>query len=444
MDSFTVTWLGGIGATSYRYTLNGSLVTPTSQTSQTSNSATFTGLIPGTTYLLVVTAVNTLEEKSSLSKSITTLSPPLPTLEDIIQLQNTLNTTTTVQGATDAINTALTTNVEHVTIVAAAFMNSTPQMFTALVTNPAFIGTTVSIPSSIASVLYASFADKSTLDTRLPLKVNFPAIDGKVNPPIVGSNSKLAIDLTVDTYVPFRGCTGYGIHVIGGEQYFTTPSNSVGTLISVGDIITFTVDGGGTIVSKVADLDIVLIPYIAPRVICFLGSAPILTPSGYSRIDSLKVGNIVCTPAREAEGWEVGEGGEAIIEKIHKQVYMPGCDTNPYIIPQNKFGSHGRILISPRHKVAVAGEMIEARDLGLEQEVQYEKITYYNLQLTNASNMIVAGLEVESLQSLTRVNIPLETFNYIIANKYDGNLTDEIKKKCHLMDDGTMSVPILI
>jgi hypothetical protein len=58
--------------------------------------------------------------------------------------------------------------------------------------------------------------------------------------------------------------------------------------------------------------------------------------------------------------------------------------------------------------------------------------------------MIVAGLEVESLQSLTRVNIPLETFNYIIANKYDGNLTDEIKKKCHLMDDGTMSVPILI
>jgi hypothetical protein len=367
----------------------------------------------------------------------TALGIRVPTLEDVILLKNNWNNTITIQGATGAINTALSANLSNIVIVAAALLNETSHIFTALVNNPTFIGTTVIIPSSIAVVLYDKFTDKSTLDTRLPLKVNFPALDGSVSPPTAGSNSKLAIDLTVDAYVTFRGCAGYGIHVIAGEQYFTTPLNPIGAHINIGDILTFTVDGGGALVFKVADLDIVLIPYRAPpSVICFPGSALILTPNGYSRIDSLTVGDIVCTP---------GEGeGEVIIEKIHKEVYMPGCDTNPYIIPQNKFGSHGRILISPRHKVAVAGEMIEARDLGLEQEVQYEKITYYNLQLTNASNMIVAGLEVESLQSLTRVNIPLETFNYIIANKYDGNLTDEIKKKCHLMDDGTMSVPILI
>lgn len=88
--------------------------------------------------------------------------------------------------------------------------------------------------------------------------------------------------------------------------------------------------------------------------------------------------------------------------------------------------------------------MIEARDLGLEQEEQYEKITYYNLQVTCSENIIVAGIEVESLQALTRINIPMETFNYIIMNKYGGKISDEIKERCHLMPDGTISVPMLV
>ena len=353
----------------------------------------------------------------------------------VTKLKETFNNTTTVQSATSAINAALATNTSVTTVVAAALATASPTMFTALVTNPVFIGTTVTIPSSVATVLYASFEDKSTLDTSLPFKINFPEADGKVTPPALASNSKLAIDLTVDTYVSFKGCTGYGIHVVGGQQYFTTPSNPVGTLVHVGDILTFTIDAGATGSFKVADLDIVLIPYTPPTVICFLGSAPVLTPSGYSRIDTLAVGDIVCTKEGDTT---------AVIEKVEKQEYMPGRDTNPYIIPAGRFGSNGRILISPRHKVAVDGEMIEARFLGLEQEEQYEKIRYYNIQVTNCDNIIVAGLEVESLQLLTRVNIPMDTFNYIVTNKYDGKISDEIKAGCRLMADGTMSVPMSV
>jgi hypothetical protein len=356
------------------------------------------------------------------------------TPEQVEQIESSFTTVTTPEQGSSAITAALESNAAPNTIVTAALVNASPQMFTALVNHPAFVGTTVNIPATVAASLYENFQDKTALNTSLPLKVNFPAADGKVTPPTSSTNSKLAIDLTVNTYVPFRGCTGYGIHVIGGQQYFTTPSNSVGTLVSVGDIVRFAVDGGATMSFKVADLDIVLIPYTAPIVICFLGSAPVLTPSGYTRIDSLSVGDLVCTT----------KGDTAIIERVEKQVYMPGPDTNPYIIPAGRFGSNGRLSISPRHRVSVDGQMIEAQFLGLEQEEQYEKITYYNIQVRGCENIIVAGLEVESLQALTRMNISVETFHYIIANKYGGKISDEIKRCCYLMPDGTMSVPMIV
>jgi hypothetical protein len=38
----------------------------------------------------------------------------------------------------------------------------------------------------------------------------------------------------------------------------------------------------------------------------------------------------------------------------------------------------------------------------------------------------------------------METFNYIIANKYGGQISHEIKENCLLMPDGSMSVPMII
>jgi hypothetical protein len=447
--TISISWTGGLRATSYEYTLNGTSAYPTND-NVNGKTATFTGVTPSTNYAIFVTAVN--DGGSSLPSqggvSATTLSPPAPpTNQAVTSLTNTFATaivsvgSTTeqkIEAASSAIAAALATNVAPETLVAAVLTLAvdSPTIFTALVSNPVFVGASISVPSSVAQTLYANFAVQTNVDTSLPLKVNFPGADGKVTPPISGTNSKLAIDLCGNnTYTPFRNCTGYGIYVINGEQYFATPSNPVGTLVKVGDIITFTVDGGGIIVSQIADLDIVLVPYVAPVAICFLPSAPVLTPSGYCRIDSLKVGDLVST--REGET-------TAIIEKVEKQVYMPGPDTNPYVIPAGRLGSNSRLLISPRHKVAVNGEMIEARYLGLAQEEQYEKITYYNIQVTCSENIIVAGLEVESLQALTRVNIPMETFNYIIMNKYGGKISDEMKERCHLMPDGTMSVPMLV
>ena len=443
--TISLSWTGGEGATSYTYTLNGSSATPTNDNGVEGKSATFTGLSSSTSYTIVVTAVNSGGNTEASSVSATTLAPPAPpSNEAITQLKDTFNSAITAAGvgstaaeqleaASTAIIAAIAANVAPATLVAAALTAAvtSPAVLTALVSSPLFVGASISVPSAVAQTLYASFAVQ-TLDTTLPLNVNFPAADGSVSAPAAGTNSKLAIDLSgADTFIPLRGCTGYGIRLTSGVQYYVTPTDSVGTLVSTGDVISFTTDAGATLSFTVADLDIVLAPYTAPpSIVCFLGSAPVLTPSGYRRIDKIELGDIVCTPK-----------GTAKVEAIKKQSYKASKYTNPYVIPEGTFGANRRLLISPRHKVAVNGKMIEARDLGLEQEAQKGDIIYYNLQITKTSNMIVAGVEVESLAPLVRVTISREAFNYILATRHGGVLTEEIKSKCRFLPDGSVSVP---
>jgi sugar lactone lactonase YvrE len=57
-SGFTLSWVGGVGATSYTYTLNGSPVTPSQDNGVGGNNAVFSGLSSGTSYNIGVTAVN--------------------------------------------------------------------------------------------------------------------------------------------------------------------------------------------------------------------------------------------------------------------------------------------------------------------------------------------------------------------------------------------------
>jgi hypothetical protein len=86
--------------------------------------------------------------------------------------------------------------------------------------------------------------------------------------------------------------------------------------------------------------------------------------------------------------------------------------------------------------------MFEARQLGLEQEVQVKPFTYYNIQISNAANMIVAGVEVESLKPLVRITVSREAFERMLP-KY-GGLTREVKAKCYFLPDGSVSVPSVL
>ena len=429
--SFIVSWTGGDDVTSYTYLLNSLPFTPVDNGLQ-SQTATFLGLSELSDYTCTVIAQNSYGVAASEILNVRTLkTPPLTTPYTVVKAQQSLVSAADPVSAAAAIQDVLSANVAPATVAAAALAVGSPVMFTALVNNPNFVGTTVSVPAFAATILYNSFGHVDTLDTTLPLNINFPAADGSVVAPAANSNSKLAIDLTVDTYVPFTGATGYGIHVVGGVQYFVTPTTT-GTLINVGDVLTFTTDVGASLSFTVADLDIVFIPYKSPpSIICFLGSAPVLTPTGYRRIDRIQVGDIVKTPT-----------GTAVVEAVKTQLCEPSAESNPYVIPEGVFGANRKLLISPRHKVSVSGHMFEARQLGLEQEVQVKPFTYYNIQISNAANMIVAGVEVESLKPLVRITVSREAFERMLP-KY-GGLTREVKAKCYFLPDGSVSVPSVL
>jgi hypothetical protein len=73
-SGFTVGWVGGVGATSYTYTLNGTAAIPTIDGAFANNTVSFDGLKSATTYALIVTAVN-LSGKVPGSSSVTLLVP---------------------------------------------------------------------------------------------------------------------------------------------------------------------------------------------------------------------------------------------------------------------------------------------------------------------------------------------------------------------------------
>jgi hypothetical protein len=430
-SSFNLAWTGGFGATSYSYTLNEAPFTPTYDTALTDKKVTFTGLRPSKLYTITLTATNSTGSVTD-TVSITTLEiQPAVTPALVTALKDEFTNVTDASGATSAIATALAQNVSTETIVAATLVTATPEMFTALTKNPVFAGSTVSVPASASAAIYKNFAvSRVKVNKALPLKVNFPAADGSVKAPGAGANSKLAIDLNRDTYVPFSGAEGYGIRVVGGVQFFVTPTDASGTEVHVGDPVTFTLDTGKTVTFAVADLDIVFVPYVPPKpVVCFFGDAPVLTPMGYKRMDRMQVGDTVVTPT-----------GTAKVELITKDDYIPCFETNPYVIPEGKFGAITRILISPRHKLKVNGKMIEARFLGLKQEEQIN-IVYYNLQITGGQNMVVGGVEVESLARSENVKISNELLDQILTTQYGGKIPDEMKDKCHFFND-SVSVPV--
>ena len=432
-SSFMVSWTGGDDVTSYTYLLNSVPFTP-SDNGLLNQTASFLGLSEVTDYTCTVIAQNSYGSAASDVLSVRTRQrPPPTTFLSVMELKTKFDdlNISNVTAAGTAIQEALATNVNPATVVCSTLAVGTPVMFTALVNNPNFMGSTVSIPAHAASILYNNFEYTETLEVATPLYIIFPDSSYSVPLPGPNNNSKYAIDLTVDTTVSIRGSEGNAITVKDGVQYFITPT-TVGlgpdNEIHVGDILPITTSLT-TLYFTVADLDIVLIPYKEPiSFICFLGSAPVLTPSGYRRIDRFQVGDLVKTPT-----------GTATVEAIKSQVCEPSKYSNPYVIPEGVFGANRKLLISPRHKVSVSGHMFEARHLGLEQEVQAKSFTYYNLQITGTQNMIVAGVEVESLKPLVRVKVSQQAFDFELAKL--GGMTPEIKARCRFLADGSVSVP---
>jgi hypothetical protein len=179
---------------------------------------------------------------------------------------------------------------------------------------------------------------------------------------------------------------------------------------------------------------------VAP--VCFLGSAPILTPAGYRRIDSLRTGDLVQT----------ADGRSVAIQRVKAMLTQPGPAADPFIIPAGRFGATAALPISPRHRVAVPGRgLVEARDIGgLVRLPMRAPWTYYNIGLPNwaTDNLVVGGVEVESLAPVERIRVPLATFKAMLTKKYGAAagskaVLDRVLATCRLGADGLVETPVI-
>jgi hypothetical protein len=155
---------------------------------------------------------------------------------------------------------------------------------------------------------------------------------------------------------------------------------------------------------------------------CFLGSARVSTPAGLRRIDQLRVGDLLLT----------ADGRAVPIQRILSTEVSPSPATNPYIIPAGTWGATKDLPISPRHRIAVPGRgLVEARDLGLKQRSMSGPWTYYNIELPNWStdNMVVGGVEVESLAPLYRIRMSVAQFKTMMTRQFGVKPPNEIMRK---------------
>jgi hypothetical protein len=255
----------------------------------------------------------------------------------------------------------------------------------------------------------------------LPFKIAIP--NGNVLPAPTSGGTYFAAFSKTDIGKYFIGSTGDYFYSDGtGKQYFNKES---GQHLSIGETITLT--------SRVQVVIRILgsVGFDGKSVVCFLGNAPVATPAGPKRIDSLKEGDLVLT-----------ETGKSVpIQRVKVMRVRPGSTTNPYVIRKGQFGATEELLISPRHCVAVGDKMIEARDLGLPQKTMKKPFTYYNIELPGWANMRVAGVEVESLAPAKRVVASLDQVKAAIAKLPKTTETLKIVQRiCKRNIDGTFTV----
>jgi hypothetical protein len=432
-----VTLLNTIDSTKLRDSIAG-IITNKGASSAISHLAP---LIGGSTSSTVLSQIggssisNTLTAANFSSKT-TTATRYAALKSALTEIQTETVNTTVISGAVASMFAAtVDTTATAVSVLAAA--RAVPALKSAYYSSLASNGVT-SLSVSDASVL-SDFKSTFTVGTNMSSAF---ASASSINV-IVPSSSTITLSGTtegVPNYLAIKPGEAYTL-TIGSES--ATVSYS-GTTLSINSN---TVTLGAKFVLGGRELSIDAIGTVAvtdigaagaPTVPCFFGNARVKTQNGYRRMDSLKEGDLVLTPA----------GSSVAIERVKKYAVAAGPSTNPYVIPAGLYGAERRVIISPDHKVCLPdGRKVEAKKLGLVQEERDGMLTYYNLELTGEADMVVSGVAVESLVHVTRVVISMDQFVALMAKKYGAAaispaMMANVKRTCRMLADGRVEVPV--
>lgn len=136
-------------------------------------------------------------------------------------------------------------------------------------------------------------------------------------------------------------------------------------------------------------------PITPNNLVCFGEGSMVFTPSGEIPIQNLKQGDKVYDENLNIQ----------TVEFIAKRTIFPSKSLNKYSIPikikQGQLGEnvpHLDTIVSSSHLIKHNGQMVPASSLGSELEIN-TPITYYNVNVSNYSTMIVNGMVSETLDT---------------------------------------------
>jgi len=235
---FTIGWSGASGAASYTYKLNGTTVTPSSQ-SVGSKTATFTGLTPGFTYEVIVTAVNSTGTTASAPYSVTLGAPPSAPTNITGSAISAAGFTINWTGGDVATSYTYSLN-GTTTSPSSQSVSGKTATFTGLTANTTYAVVVTATNASGSTSSGGSFQPTTITGTNLWLDGADPL--GSGTPPSVGSSfatwyDKSGNNYNATTYGSPTYISGGGILLNGSSQYFVastyagTNSNETGFVV---------------------------------------------------------------------------------------------------------------------------------------------------------------------------------------------------------------------
>lgn len=281
-------------------------------------------------------------------------------------------------------------------------------------------GSVSSAPSS--SVLYLPSPTNLTASGDTVLSWAYPTCGATIITFYISTIDGINIDSTQSTSYTLAAPLRTTAYMVNATTETSTSDYSTTVTITILDV-----SGGGN-----NDDDFSYVP-------CFLGSAPVVTPTGYAKMSTLTAGDNVLT----------ADGRTVRIQRVLRKTVAAGPSTNPYMIPKGLFGATCNLAISPHHRVVMSdGSMVEARCLGLRQSNRSGTIEYYNLELPDwkHDNMVVAGVVVESLAPVRRMTMTIGEFKKALLTKYDSvspAILAKITKTCRALPNGRVDCPVL-
>jgi hypothetical protein len=402
------------GASITNYTVINSNGPPTNTNNGYTLTKTVTGLTNGTTYVFSVIAINDVGSSSN-SNSV----PGIPAVPSAATALNAVASSYASNTGTITSDLNSGSNISSKLAAALAASKQNPAAYAAIASsNIAAAGELITLSTEDSAALreVLSISGSGSIKVAIPKDGVLPDYSTGTYFAAIPKTSigQYSIAATAD----YLACDG------NGNQYF---NKITGVALAIGDILTLS-SGKRVVIRNLGS-----VVFDEEPVVCFLGNAPVATPTGPKRIDALKEGDLVLT-----------ETGKSVpIQRVKVLRVRPGPNTNPYVIAKGQYGATEELLISPRHCVAVAGKMIEARDLGLPQKIMKKPFTYYNIELPGWANMRVAGVEVESLAPAKRVIATAAQVRAAIAAMKGPNTTETLKtlqRLCKKNPDGTFTV----